>query len=413
MKETRKEHPVTKACSTLITHIDVIETAIRNNHGAIEFDSEHESMIKRLNKAGLGYIETDTEAYILHSTVVRFVSHFEKKGRIKNSSDDIHGCINQIESCTETYQFARQKSLPEAKHYLSQLNELLVELSSLLHENCLYFSSIVAEHLAVISDLELKIHVTEQALKQHGKLRATLNILSADWLDQVLSLSKELERLVKRRLQPVLNACNRELLNTAHQIKEQITALKKEQLIQNRNILIDSVHRYLSENQIGMHLEVDIAPNVFNRVAAIPLLGFGNVNQYSQFDILEELGAKAAESRHIKSNIQLVEIETTTDQTNDIQIVEPSPLQTALEFFFEAALLSDVGTKWSGVDCFDTLHPKVELEFWLMSLVSYHHVNQEAHEDKITMSMEETQQPFFNGNFLVHDIVITKSRGMM
>ncbi|MDD0802192.1 MULTISPECIES: hypothetical protein [Acinetobacter] len=413
MNEARVEHPAAKACSTLSTNIEVIGAAVSNNHGAIEFNPEHESTIKRLNKAGLGYIETDTEAYVLHSTVVRFVSHFEKKGRIKNSSDDIHGCINQIDSCTETYQFARQRSLPEARYYLSQLSELVVELSSLLHENCLYFSSIVAEHLAVISDLELKIHVTEQALKQHGKLRETLIILNADWLDQVMCLSKELERLVKRRLQPVVNACNRELLNTAHQIKEQITALKKEQLIQHRNTLIDSVHRYLSENQIDMQLEAGIAPNVFNQVAAIPLLGYGNINQYSQLDILGELGAKAAENRHAKSNIQLAEVETTINQTNDVEIVEQSPLQTALEYFFEAALQSDAGTEWSGVDCFEELHPQVELEFWLMSLVSYHHVNQKVHEHKITMYMEETQAPCFDGNFLVHDVVVTKSRGIM
>lgn len=413
MNEARKKHPAAEACKTLATHIDVIGAAISNNHGAIEFSPEHESMIKRLNKAGLGYIETDTEAYVLHSTVVRFVSHFEKKGRIRNSSDDIHGCINQIESCTETYQFARQRSLPEAGHYLNQLSELVVELSSLLHENCLYFSSIVADHLAVISDLELKIHVTEQALKQHGELRETLTILDADWLDQVICLGKELERLVKRRLQPVVNACNRELLNTAHQIKEQITALKKEQLIQHRNILIDSVHRYLSENQVSMQLEAGIAPNVFNRVAAIQLLGYGNVNQYSQLDILEELGVKAAENRQAKSKVRLAEVEQTIDQTDDIEIVEQSPLQTALEYFFEAVLQSDAGMEWRGVDCFEKLHPQVELEFWLMSLVSYHHVNQKAYEHKVIMRMEEMQIPYFDGNFLVHDVVVTKSRGTM
>ena len=140
MNELKKEHPAAKACSTLYSNIDMIGAAISNNHSAIEFSIEHESMIKRLNKAGLGYIETDTDAYILHSTVVKFVSHFEKKGRIRNSSQEIHGCINQIDSCTETYQFARQKSLPEARHYLSQISELIVELSSLLHENCLHFS---------------------------------------------------------------------------------------------------------------------------------------------------------------------------------------------------------------------------------------------------------------------------------
>lgn len=409
MNELKKEHPAAKACSTLYSNIDMIGAAISNNHGAIEFSIEHESMIKRLNKAGLGYIETDTDAYILHSTVVKFVSHFEKKGRIRNSSQEIHGCINQIDSCTETYQFARQKSLPEARHYLSQISELIVELSSLLHENCLHFSSMVAEHLFVISDLELKIHVTEQALREHGKLRETITILSADWLDQISFLSKELERLVKRRLQPVVNACNSELLNTAHQIKEQITALKKEQLIQCRNVLIDSVHRYLSENQIGMQLEIGVGPNVFNRVAAISLTGYGNTHQYSQLDILGDLAAKAAENRHSKLNVKLAAVETTINQTDQVEIVEQSPLQAALEYFFEAALESNSGTEWRGVDCFEKLQPEVDLGFWLMSLVGYHHVNQKFHEHKITMRMEETEAPYFNGNFLVYDVVVTKS----
>ncbi|MEB3754868.1 hypothetical protein [Acinetobacter sp. MD2(2019)] len=410
MNEAQKEHPAAKACSTLATHIEVIGTAINNNHGAIEFSPEHESIIKRLNKAGLGYIETDTEAYILHSTVVRFVSHFEKKGRIRNSSDDIHACINQIESCVETYQFARQKSLPEARHYLIQISELVVELASLLHENCLYFSSMVAEHLSVISDLQLKIHVTEQALKEHRHLRNKVSVLTPDWQDQLMSLSKELERLVKRRLQPVVNACNRELLQTAHQIKEQITALKKEQQIQQRNTLIDSVHRYLSDNKIGIQLEVAIAPDIFKHVATIPLIGYGNVNQYSQLDILGELGAKAAENRHSKSTIQLADVEKTIDQTDDIEIVDQSPLQAALEYFFEAALQSDAGVEWRGIDCFEKLQPEVELEFWLMSLVGYHHVNQKTHEQKITLHMEEIQLPYFDGNFLVHDVIVTKSR---
>ncbi|ENV16178.1 hypothetical protein [Acinetobacter guillouiae] len=410
MNEQKKEHPAARACSTLHSYIDVIGAAISNNHGTIEFNVEHEAIIKRLNKAGLGYIETDTDAYILHSTVVKFVSHFEKKGRIRNSSQEIHACINQIDSCTETYQFAKQKILPEAKHYLSQVSELIVELSSLLHENCLYFSSMVAYHLSVISDIELKIHVTEQALKEHGKLRETITILSVDWLDQITNLSKELERLVKRRLHPVVNACNSELLNTAHQIKEQITALKKEQLTQHRNVLIDSVHRYLSENQIGMQLEVGTGPNAFNSVAAIPLTGYGNTQQYSQLNILGGLAAKAAENRHTKLTVKLAEVETIINQTDQLEIVEQSPLQTALEYFFEAALESDAGTEWGGVDCFEKLQPGVDLEFWLMSLVGYHHVNQKTHEHKITMRMEETQAPYFNGNFFIYDVVITKLR---
>lgn len=410
MTEQKKEHPAAKACSTLNSHLDVIGAAITHNHGAIECSQENEAIIKRLNKAGLGYIESDNDAYILHSTVVKFVSHFEKKGRFRNSSEGIHALINQIESCTETYQFAKSKSLSEASHYLSQISELIIELSSSLHENCLHFSSKIADHLAVISDLELKIHFTEQTLKEHSKLRVTVTTLSADWLDQVAYLSKELERLVKRRLQPVVNACNSELLNTAHQIKEQITALKKEQLTQRRNALIDSVHRYLSENQIGMQLEVGVGPEVFNRVAAIPMMGYSNINQFSQLEILGGLAEKAAESRQTKSNITLVEVEPTINLTDQFEVIEQSPLQTALEYFFEAALQSDGGTEWRGVECFEKLKPQVDLEFWLMSLVGYHHVNQKFHEHKLSMCMDETQVPYFDGNFLVADVIITKSR---
>lgn len=76
---------------------------------------------------------------------------------------------------------------------------------------------------------------------------------------------------------------------------------------------------------------------------------------------------------------------------------------------FEAALESNSGTEWRGVDCFEKLQPEVDLEFWLMSLVGYHHVNQKSHEHKITMRMEEAEAPYFNGNFLVYDVVVTKS----
>ncbi len=206
MNEQLKEHPATKACSTLHSHIEVIGAAISNNHGAIECSPENESVIKRLHKAGLGYIESDTEAYILHSTVVKFVTHFEKKGRSKISNEEIHALINQIDNCTETYQFAKHRSLPEANHYLIQMSELVVELSSLLQEKCLHFSSMVADHLATISDLELKIFVTEQSLKEHTKLRTTVSIFNEEWFDQITGLNKELERLVKRRLQPVIKA---------------------------------------------------------------------------------------------------------------------------------------------------------------------------------------------------------------
>ena len=64
MNEQKTEHPAAKACSTLNSHIEVIGAAISNNHGAIEFSPENEPIIKRLNKAGLGYIDIDTDAYI-------------------------------------------------------------------------------------------------------------------------------------------------------------------------------------------------------------------------------------------------------------------------------------------------------------------------------------------------------------
>ncbi len=159
-----------------------------------------------------------------------------------------------------------------------------------------------------------------------------------------------------------------------------------------------------------MQLELGVGPKVFNRVAAIPLTGYGNINQYSQLDILGTLAAKAAENRQAKPPIKLAEVETTVNQTDQLEVIEQSPLQTALEYFFEAALESDAGTEWRGIACYDTLQPRVDWEFWLMSLVSYYHINQEYYEHKLIMRMEETQVPDFNGNFLVYDVVIIRSR---
>lgn len=405
---TEQKHPASKASRALANHIELIGHAISHQHAIIDFSAESEPTIKSLNKAGLGYFDFDANGFVLHSNIVRFVSYYDRQGRINNNTGQIASLINEIKDSAEFYVFAKQKNTQDTQIYHAQLKELIIQLSSVLIENCLNFSSQVYEHLIVLSDLEVRIKANEIAIERLKHLSDTISILTPDKLFEIGAVDKELERLLTRRLAPTLFSCQKELLNAGHVLNEYLLRWKKDLEIQQKNNLVDALHRFLKSNRLRPQLDDTYAPSEFFAVTRSNLTAYADLSSPDDQEIYRELAVKANEKSEHRFQVEAeIDIAETITKNEEI-LIKPSALQLAVVHFFEAIQHQQSQQQLSAVSCYEILKPEININSWLLTLVSYFRDHQSEFELPLALHFIEEQLPNYDGNRLVYDIIVKK-----
>ncbi|ENV05476.1 hypothetical protein F967_02229 [Acinetobacter sp. CIP 102637] len=401
-----QNHPALVPCRLLTNNIDLIGHAIKHQHGIIDCTYDIENKIESLAKAGLGY--RDLDGFIIQSNVLRFVSHFDRRGRIKNSPGQIASLIIRIEECAHSYAFSKQRNYEDAKYDQGELIDALLELSNVLVEDYIHFSSQVHEKLLIISDLEVRIRANEKAIQDLKPLSDIMIQLSPDKLAQLGVGDKEIERLITKRLTPIVFKCHKELINAGHVLNEYLLRWKKDLEIQKRNSMIDAVHSFLASKQLSSILDQSTAPSPFFRVYKPQFTAYADLGLYRAQETLELIARKASENREKitkEAEKEIVEVEIQIDAE---VLVEPSALEVASNHFFEALMHPQGPVELTAVQCYQDLKPEVEINSWILHLVSSYRDNYEYYAGVLDMHFIENIIPNYNGNRLVHDVVIKR-----
>ncbi|MFD1243824.1 hypothetical protein [Paralysiella testudinis] len=409
---SQHKHPASAAARTLARYMDDILTAIQRNNGLIENTAANQTLIQALNQHALGYPAAELDGLILHSTVVRFVRHYESRFRFHQSSGNIALILDNIKEKAELYRFSCSRSSVDSLVFERELCDEISLLAEALLNICHHFSAQVYEEMATIADLEIRIRFNENQLAELQKLNDILGGLNNDKINELGSQDPDLEQLLRRILKPALDKCRRETIDAAHRLNAELLRWKKDLHSQQTNRLLENLLRHYQHHP---HYRPDsnilqTAPEFFY-TAQDHFSAYADLSDPDGHEIYADLAEKAAEKR-LKATEpapnQTV-TEPVTIQAFDTVIETSSALIERIQWFFEALQQTNDSTSLSGIETYKQLQPPIDADTWLLMLTTHYRSHKDSFYPALTLHFHSETMPNYNGNRIVHDIVIERA----
>jgi len=220
------EYPAAKAAKALNNYIENIGNAIVFNNAIVPVTDDNEYLIKVLNKAELGYFNTEKNGFNLYNHVISFVTYYEKKRRVTDSSKQIHKLISDIRANISEFETTKLKSVEDAEIYKDESYD---------------FSTQALQDLALFNNLEVRIQRIEKTIRILSSLTDVMGALSTNAMLELGASDKDLENLVVTKLIPVFIICSKEVKYSASKLNKQLFDWKQELSSQS-----DGVRSFLS-----------------------------------------------------------------------------------------------------------------------------------------------------------------------
>ncbi|MBP6437138.1 MULTISPECIES: hypothetical protein [Acinetobacter] len=403
------EYPAAKAAKALNNYIEHIGNAIVFNNAIVPVTDDNEYLIKVLNKAELGYFNTEKNGFNLYNHVISFVTYYEKKRRVTDSSKQIHKLISDIRANISEFETTKLKSVEDAEIYKDEISEGIVELANTIFESCYDFSTQALQDLALFNNLEVRIQRIEKTIRILSSLTEVMGALSTNAMLELGASDKDLESLVVNKLIPVFIICSKEVKYSASKLNKQLFDWKQELSSQKKSNMVDAFHRFLKgKSTLNLEFDEATASEVFYHVPCSELISYADLDADEEQEMLRELGSKvfAKREKRIEQNKNQ---ENLPDVREGSEVVEQplTALEIATSNFFDA-LLVDGGKhqQLSGVETYELLMPGCDIDFWLIALTSHY---RNRFKDKLNMEFVETIDPIFDGNSCVSDVIISRT----
>ncbi len=403
------EYPAAKAAKALNNYIENIGNAIVFNNAIVPVTDDNEYLIKVLNKAELGYFNTEKNGFNLYNHVISFVTYYEKKRRVTDSSKQIHKLISDIRANISEFETTKLKSVEDAEIYKDEISEGIVELANTIFESCYDFSTQALQDLALFNNLEVRIQRIEKTIRILSSLTEVMGALSTNAMLELGASDKDLESLVVTKLIPVFMICSQEVKYSASKLNKQLFDWKQELSSQKKSNMVDAFHRFL-KGKSALNLEFDeaMAAEVFYRVPCSELISYADLDAEEEQETLRELGSKALSKREKRIDQQKERANLPAVKEGNA-VVEQSltALEIATSHFFEALVVAGgKHQQLSGVETYALLMPGCDIDFWLITLTSHY---RNRFKNQLKMEFVESIDPIFDGNSCVSDVIISRT----
>lgn len=404
-------HPAATAARALAAHADGIAHIIREHGGIVDDSVENAGFIEKLQRAALGYSDTDMGGLVLHGAVVRFVRHYDERLRFRESSGNIAAMIKKITDSGEMHRMAEEKQSPDRDIFRRELMADIGQLSEALLAICRRFAAQIYEEMAGIADLTVRIRFNEMQLDELKRLNDILGgLLAESALREIGGGDSEVKALLQRILLPARDKCLLETAAAANRLNAELLRWKKD--LQNRrdNALVDAFLRRC--RQVPRYRPDDgflpSAPQCFYR-AELALHAYADWQGMDDEDVYTRLAARAAKSR-IRPQTNAPEPRPAEVRDCRTQTVEeePSHFANCLQWFFQALQAEDGYTSLNAREAYEDFRVQADMETWLMALSNYYHKHKEHFKIPLSIGYESESPPLYNGNRLVFDLTVAR-----
>ncbi|ERL56349.1 hypothetical protein [Psychrobacter aquaticus] len=406
-----------KTTNVLIKHIELITRACIEQGGLIAHQSENQKAIDDLKKVRLGFYIDDIDGFQLSGSVVRYVNHITQTSRLRASSKTLSGLIEELESSIDFYHLAKSHDGHDVIHYENELQESIINIIAELNSITLHFSYQVYNTLNIIEDLDIRIKENEKSLNTISQLNQIFSRLTVNQLSEWARQSSFLQSLLLKVMKSAIDNGIKELINSGHQLRQNLAKLQQDKQHQKLNHLIDGFYQHYLKYPA---FKPDISllshdTSCFNQAGVLTLTSFPDLENPLNDEFIGEIATTLSH--------KLIQIGS-TDQTEENKAphfvddvthseaitIEQSILYSAVIQYFEALIIENGYTALSAVNAWDYLlkdnSEDISIEDWLLNVISYFYMHKEQFNPPLSIIVKEDDVKNYSGNHIVRDIVI-------
>lgn len=432
-----------KATNVVLKHINLITQACIEHGGLLYLQQENQKAIAHLNQAKLGFYIDDIDGFQLSNAVVRYISHITQTSRLRASSQTLSGLIEELESSIEFYYLAQKHGGHDLAFYENDLQERVINIISELNGITLHFSYQVYNTLNIIEDLDIKIRENEKALETINRLNQVFSHLTVNKLSTWARQDAFLQALLLKLMKSAIDRGITELINSGHQLRQNLAKLQQDKQQQKLNHLIDGFYQHYLQHPTFKPDSSLLSQQAdcFNLANDLALTSYPDLDNPVNDEFIGDIATSLSERIRQYHDPNLSNepqsdsnIEDVTD--SDALQFEQSPLYIALLQFFEALISEEGYPSLSAVDAWEFLFEgsldngnlasdpdnadenqpaelaeldEVSIEDWLLNVASYYYMHKDQFQPPLSIHIEEEAVENYSGNHIVRDIVIKRS----
>lgn len=391
-----------KALDVLGKYGEVIVSAYLKNGCRIPESELSGQAASNLINYRLAWRHDDDDCLQLSMTVVHLLDHVTRSTRRGNGNEIVEHAYQQITRAAQAHPEVIRTGSPEdvasAERHLQEQAAILAEA---ITESCAHYTRMVSNGFSAIESPELRY---AQIVKANGAGAGLAKMLGAFDLEEMHKIAghnpvfrRTLNRLIPRALSNGLD----ELQHALSRMRDLMLAIRSE--LRLTNLINAFVDRFAadptytptlsctSQLPLTLHLAEPIKGSPFPGVFGDSVLDEGK---------LAELAKQIRLTPDIPKQRPLVEIQDAINEPE--RDVAPISYQMVDRLFREA---SKTGLPVSAREAFLRMGVPERPHYWLTCIEQY--ANTENCRQLVAVTAITEEDPFFTGNHVIYDVVIT------
>lgn len=411
-----RQNDIKSGFSALLKHHEAIDLACLENGGLIPDIEDNNDVIQALTKRNLGYYAHNSLDVQVHGSVRKLVNHIGKRYNLRKNHAEFAGLIDKLKYSVDMYHNATKRSrfAEDGAQYLNEVREIVFDIQDELTHTIASFSDRIANGFSTIADINLRITESKRCGEEVTLLTQLFSSVQVKDIDLLVNYDEALEILLNQELKTHIDKSLIELKEVAKQVLILSAKLVEERIDEEHNTLIDSFYTYYEQYPTFSpdinHMQH--IPTCFCMTEKQTLFATADINDVLHQDALEDIAIQIHSEHDTPKPVkefEKVEVKAQTERhtTEEIDLFEQN-----IEYVFEALLNtgSDI-QKLRGSELFDVLNI-AELneskDDWLLGLIVHYDTQAFAIAKQLKMEVLGYQEPLFDGNYHVNEVVFER-----
>ena len=391
--------------SALANHAEAIGEAFLHAHGRIANTEQNSAAINMLRKKNLVHLCTNSDDVALIKSVKEVLGKVVSRYKTKDASAEVQYLWDSLVEATLRY----HEQLPKAtsrdiESLKTEIESLVWELSDSLIQSTADFSYLISDGCRKYESLDLRICENERVLKEASKLNKLIIDFSFSEIDKLARFDPRISGWMDQLIISI-GQCRKDMEHSLTLLNVILNELKENA---KHARLIAKFNRAF-ESETGLNLNVDsflslpYVANVSPSLANLPHVDTSNILYDELLSSLCPGIRKTEKTKEKISSEMPVSKEGVKVNESRLEIHEAAIIAKDT---FDAVIDDDISVTASQI--YDAMAFDISYDIWVFVLLGAIDGREKHLKDQVDVSYDAVEDPSFNGNRWIRDVILVK-----
>ncbi len=384
-----------------LKHFALIDNAYFEQGGQIIVNDDNQKQVNALLKHRLAWQFEDMPNAQLSGPVLKLLSKLGNDKQRRQGSEQIAGLWQELREKLEEYQLYTKKQRTQQLQTLAQdMHEIAFEMMEVINNKLTTFARYIDQEFSTVSDIELRLLHNRRAIKEAEQLNQLMQSCDSNEFASQTRQDASLRKLFNLFLPQSLSLCRKELVRVLHDLRKLVTKLQADSELSSKLIRFRQ-HLAQNPNFIATPVSfVDKVPPILSQTSASKHIAYPDIYNDDHSDSIAQAISQIKRQQQSKINdAPKLDIQTEPEIAQSQQDIS--------ELYSKSLAVIQVaqsGQKIRASQAYQQLKVNSDYRHWLLALLNTLSGLEKAQRNALSIQINTTDNPLFNGNLEVADI---------